>query len=264
MILWFFQKFFLEFQRFFHFAIYSECIVCESGIKKNQIFCQKCFLSLNFITFSCKKCGDPTNGLFSQYDIKTCLNCLNPQNKKNKYIDSAQSLFVYEDESDLMKIIFRIKNQDHQYVFDQISKLLILYFGNYICKFDMIASVPSHFSKFFRKGFNTSELLASSLLENLKFSHGEKNFSKACRILKKIKGNKQQRGLNFLNRIENNKGVFAFNERFFSKEEVLNKKILLIDDVFTSGSTLNECAKILKKQAGVMTVGVLTLGKTFL
>lgn len=258
-----FKRIILEFREFFHFIFYSECIVCLEKISEKSIFCIQCFNSLNFILFSCMKCGNPMNSLFHKYDKKICLNCLNKENTLNKHIDFVKSLFIYDNESDLMKVIFNIKNRNHEYIFNVVSKLLIKFFEEYILEFDIIIAVPSHFLRFFNKRFNTSELLASCIFKNICKKRVDIKITPAFRILKKIKNNKRQMGLTFQERVKNNQNAFEFNSKFFSKEIIKNKRVLIIDDVFTSGSTINECAKVLK-QNGASVVGALTIGKTYL
>jgi ComF family protein len=168
---------------------------------------------------------------------------------------------IYDNQIDLKKIIFLLKNKNDEYIFDRVSKLMILFFSEYISNFDLICSVPSHFLKFSIKGFNTSEIIAYKIIKNINKNYSNINFSDTIRLLKKIKNNSRQRGKNFLERKINNDNVFEINSKFFSNKIILGKKILIIDDVFTTGSTINECAKILKKN-GAKFIGALTIAKT--
>ena len=72
----------------------------------------------------------------------------------------------------------------------------------------------------------------------------------------KSKDNKPQSEMNQDTRKSNVKGVYKVN----NKEKIYNKKVLIVDDIFTTGSTADECAKVLKENdAG--SVGVFTLAK---
>lgn len=255
------KKIYFEFQKFFHFGFYSICLICENEINKESHFCINCFQDLNFINHYCQKCGGQIHSLFSKYNLEICFQCLIGKNTIIKHIDSSRSLLIYKNNSKTAKLILKLKASDEEYFFDKISQMIISKFFKYIIEFNIICSVPSHFKRFFLKGFNTSELLADSIFRNIKKIHQNSDIKLINRILKKIKNNKRQINQNFSERIKNNKGVFEFNQRFFSKQIILGKKILIIDDVFTSGSTLNECAKVLK-QNGAGFVGSLTIGKT--
>ena len=67
---------------------------------------------------------------------------------------------------------------------------------------------------------------------------------------------KPQSSLNKEDRIKNVENVYSIK----NQEKIINKKILLIDDIYTTGSTVNECSKVLK-QAGVNNIGILTIAK---
>ena len=76
------------------------------------------------------------------------------------------------------------------------------------------------------------------------------------KVLFKHKNIVSQSELNKSNRKQNVKNAFIIKD----KEKVKNKKVLIIDDIYTTGSTLQECSKILKK-AGASKIGVLTIAK---
>ena len=100
-----------------------------------------------------------------------------------------------------------------------------------------------------KRGFNQAGLLARGLSERLKLPFYADG-------LLKLKKTKQQMGLKKDERLNNIKGVFSVKKDMNLKK----KKILLIDDVFTTASTVNECSKILK-QAGAESVYVLALAR---
>jgi competence protein ComFC len=256
-----FRKINFEIKKFFHFVMYSNCLICENEISKGNFFCISCYKNLNFIISFCEKCGSKTSSDFAKYNIKICQKCITENNKIIKHIDISRSLLVYKNHSKSSEFISRIKSCDEEYFFDRISLIVLERFFEYISDFEIICSVPSHFKRFFSKGFNSSELLSASIFKNIKKQNKNLKIILCNRILKKIKNNPRQVGQNFQERIENNKNVFKFNEKFFPKQIIYNKKILIIDDVFTSGSTMNECAKVLKKN-GAKFVGSFTIGKT--
>jgi ComF family protein len=107
-----------------------------------------------------------------------------------------------------------------------------------INKADMIIPVPIHLLKRLRRKYNQSELLAKAI-SNISSVEYEP------RILRKIKQTRQQEGLSGKVRRKNVVGSFGVDENYAKLLE--NKNIILVDDVFTTGATVNECSKIIKK-----------------
>ena len=116
-------------------------------------------------------------------------------------------------------------------------------------KFDVITYVPMSPLREFSRGFNRSQEFADIISKETKVP--------VKKILHKKPGVKTQSGLNRKERIENVRNAF-----FVRHSELLTDKVvLLIDDVFTTGSTVNECARILKRN-GALAVYVATLATT--
>jgi competence protein ComFC len=109
----------------------------------------------------------------------------------------------------------------------------------------IILAVPLHKKRFLERGFNQAELIAIEISRIF----GMKTDFKS---LKRIKNTKQQANLSKKERLENMKQAFSAN---FDKAP---EKVYLFDDVFTTGQTMNEAARALKK-AGVKEVNVLAL-----
>ena len=104
-----------------------------------------------------------------------------------------------------------------------------------------------HIRKRRQRGYNQSELLAREIARNLQIEI-------QCNNLIKIKDTAKQSALTKKQRKENVKGAYSVKQANL----VRDKKIILFDDIFTTGSTVDECSKILK-QAGVKGIVVLTL-----
>ncbi|TSD05218.1 MAG: phosphoribosyltransferase [Parcubacteria group bacterium Athens0714_12] len=150
-----------------------------------------------------------------------------------------------------------IKIFKYNFAFDlsrPLGKILI----NFLRQFDLsekddflIVPIPLHKKRFSWRGFNQSELLAEEIGTFFKIKT-------AAGILKRIKNTKPQTKLKRKERQKNVKNIFSIS--FSLPQETLYKKIILIDDVTTTGSTLREAAKILKK-AGFKNVWGLVLAK---
>ena len=102
-------------------------------------------------------------------------------------------------------------------------------------EYDYITCVPMHPDQKIERGYNQSELLAKQCSALMKIDYID--------ALEKFKQNKPQHSLKGSERRKNVKGVY----RAINKDKIKGKKILLIDDIITTGNTLSECAKMLKK-----------------
>ena len=99
------------------------------------------------------------------------------------------------------------------------------------------------------RGYNQSLLIAREIAKN-------ENVKLRNNVISKVKNNNTQSKLNKEERAENVKNVYKIT----NNKEIIDKNILLIDDIFTTGATLNECSKMLK-QASAKKVDVLTIAK---
>ena len=100
---------------------------------------------------------------------------------------------------------------------------------------DYIVPIPMHPSKKRARGFNQATVLARPLSKAFGIPMAEN-------MIKRVKKTAPQSGLSVPGREQNLSDAFAFNH---NKYDITNKKILLIDDIFTSGATMNTCAKLL-------------------
>jgi len=117
----------------------------------------------------------------------------------------------------------------------------------------LVVPVPLHTSKFRQRGFNQSELIARMAL---KLSPSRDRYS-LCDVLERTRQTLSQIGLTRHQRRENLRGAF----RVKSPEKISGREILLVDDVFTTGTTVSECARILRR-AGAARVWVATVART--
>jgi ComF family protein len=121
-------------------------------------------------------------------------------------------------------------------------------------KMDFIVPVPIHGKRLQWRGYNQTILLANELSR-------ETSIRTIPDLLIKNKNTAAQTTLRSNKRKVNLKSAFSINEKYTDLIE--NSNIMITDDVFTTGSTANECAKVLKKH-GAKKVFVLTIAKTTL
>jgi ComF family protein len=114
-------------------------------------------------------------------------------------------------------------------------------------QFDLIIPVPIHAKRYAQRGYNQSEIIGKVVAHN---------FHKRCetKVLIKTKNTVMQSTLKNEDRVKNILGAFSVRHT----KRIESKNILLIDDVYTTGATVNECARVLKK-FGAEKVIVLTV-----
>lgn len=170
---------------------------------------------------------------------------------KDKYFDEL--MYLYDYKGAIRSTIIRYKFNDKSYIYKTFAKEVIN--CKKICEkinmCDIMLSVPIHKLRKLERGYNQSYLIAKCIGKNL-------NIEVKDNILIKTKNNKPQSTLKATNREENILGVYDINIKYLYK--IQNKIILLLDDVYTTGSTVNECSKILRKY-GAKKVSVLVIAK---
>lgn len=161
-------------------------------------------------------------------------------------------LFLFSYEGIIRKKLIEYKFQDKPYLCEFFVKMIVN--NEKICgilkSYDIIIPVPMYHKKESKRGYNQSSLIAEKLAQNYENLSYEKN----CLI--KIKNNEMQSGLQKTDRVKNVDGVYQVT----NMKKIKDKKIILLDDIYTTGSTVNECSKMLKK-VGTKEILVFTIAK---
>jgi ComF family protein len=206
------------------------CVSCEN---EGQVLCKSCFLSLNMRDLAvCPGCIEE-----SSFGV-LCQNCSSLEAWKYG-LDVLWSMFTYEKGGAIAKLLHLYKYEGLQAYGDSLQNLLSRTFNVQIPRtialnIDLITWVPLTNSKRSKRGFNQSEAFANTL------QYPEK----LVKLLYKTKENAPQMSLDKAARITNVLGAYAVIPQ--QKHQLIGKKVLLVDDVATTLSTLNECAKALK------------------
>ena len=210
----------------------------------DKLFCPACKEKIKFITGSlCPVCGTTFSN--SPAENHLCGNCL--ENKT--YFSCARAVFSYET---------IILNAIHQFKYGNnisVGEMLASFMADFsfpdidFTDYSLIIPVPLHIKRLRERGFNQSLILARAIGKKRQIPV---NFS----LLKRHKFTLTQTGSNKTERKQNIKGAFEVSD----KENIAGKNIILVDDVYTTGATINECAKTLIK-AGAQKVTVLTLAR---
>ncbi len=204
--------------------------------------CRECFISLTpVISPLCPLCGRPF--ATKSGEDHTCEDCL----LKRPFYDIARSPYVYE--GNLMTAIHEFKYGKKSYLARSLGPLLASYADTWLGRDNdlLVMPVPLHPKRLKERGFNQSLLLARHVASRL-----EANLDYLS--LRRNRWTRPQIGLTSDERKRNVRRAFEI----VRPEGLKGKTVLLVDDVATTGSTLNECARALKK-AGVEEVFCLVL-----
>lgn len=216
-----------------------KCICCKSELPEPNVYdmCENCFNTLPFIkTNFCVRCGLQ----FEKDGNGSCLNC----KSSNFEFELARSAVNFDNH--VISLIHKFKYAKYKFLAEPLSYLLYdtLLIQNW--KIDLICYVPLYLKREKDRGYNQSCELANYLSQHT----GIPVFHDIVRL----RDTPTQTKLSRRERQDNVKGCFKINNR----NTIKNLNILLIDDVFTSGSTSNEISKELKK-AGSNKVYILTV-----
>ncbi len=205
------------------------CILCGVPIEREEKFslCSPCKSEVMFLRGRvCDKCGKPLDEL---YIPNRCPQCTN----REFYFTKAFSCVEYDENT--KKIVYGLKYNGLRYFSYHISEIM----GEHLTllvntNFDLIIPVPLHKNKERKRSFNQSFLIAKYLGRILDKPIDRKS-------LVRIKDTLEQNKLSKEERIENLRKAFEISEN----HNIIDKNILLVDDVFTTGETANQCSKTL-------------------
>ena len=173
--------------------------------------------------------------------------------KIDKYSDKnfEKHIYLFKYEGIIKERLIKFKFNEKTYIYKSFVNFLIK--NKKICSFlksyDIIIPVPIHYNRKLTRGYNQSALIAKEIANNLNIEYNDK-------VLYKKVNNKQQSTKNKEDRIINVIGVYCVK----NEDKILNKKVLLLDDIYTTGSTVNECSRVLRL-AGVNKVDIITIAK---
>ena len=213
----------------------NKCILC--GVKNPRILCRTCAVSIEFIhERCCLKCG---KGLSDYYDKNICPDCL----ERSYSFHSAYSSFYYRGAG--KELIHKLKYEGKVDAARILAKFMAEAVIGERLDAAIMVPVPISDTKLEKRGFNQAMIIGEHLSKLLSIPLWD------CLI--RIRDTKEQYGLDKPERKLNVLDAFSINMLY----NVSNKKILLIDDIYTTGSTVDECSKELMA-SGAKQVYVLT------
>src|SRR3712207_4677491 len=212
----------------------QRCVGCEK--RASDLLCRTCFEALPEVWRPvCGRCGLPT-----AFETFVCEECKGV----NFGFEGARAPLRYEGVG--KEIVHVLKYRGYTRVVDRLAAPLMVGALAKDLKFDAVVPVPVHRSRLRRRGFNQAELLARGVAKKINAPVSD--------TLQVVRRTRDQVDLSASERRENVAGAFSASAR-------IRGRILLIDDVFTTGATMSSCAESLTR-AGAREVFALSLCRT--
>ena len=216
---------------FISYLFKQHCLLCNASTKSQISLCKQCIDALPRTPQPCcPQCGLATQG-------EVCGKCL----KEKPYYDKTTALFAYA-------FPFNAVLQEYKYNHAlYLSKTIAQLFVDNILShnIDIIIPMPLHPNRLKERGFNQSAEVAYILAKAIGIPVNDT----ACQ---RIKHTPPQASLPLKERLKNMRGAFSVNQAL-ATQHIKGKRIAIIDDVITTGSTVNELSLVLKK-AGALSV----------
>ncbi len=220
-------------EKFLHLLFPPRCPVCDeilfsSFAAPEELICKSCRNLPEYVKEPvCFQCGKPLEDERKEY----CYDC----SRKEFAFDQGKALWIYRGA--VRESLYRFKYRNRREYAEYYSSELVRVYGGWIKEMGIQAVVPIPLSRkrMRQRGFNQAELVAGKVGRKM-------NLPVYGRLLVRTRDTKAQKELNDEERKNNLKRAFKTG-----KNKVQLSHILLIDDIYTTGSTMNEAAKELKR-----------------
>ncbi len=202
-----------------------KCVVCGDELPRTIRYCvcEKCELSFN--TKFCSRCGRAMSNMASYCEVCKA--------HKHKFT-MARAPFVYENE--VVKLVHKLKFGGGKYLAEVMAEFMTDTYLENDMQADVVTFVPMHEKRRKQRGYNQAEEIANIVAKRLGLPVVE--------LLNRVKDTSALAKMSKKERADAIIDAFEIN----GSPKIRNKRILLIDDVFTSGATTEECARILKSK----------------
>lgn len=229
----------------------ADCRVCQRPLEPSNFtfVCLDCWSKIKWLQAPyCSKCSKPLPFSPTLQDVPTllCSEC----GRQHFYFKKVFIPTLYEGV--MKKVIHLLKYNKKTGIMRSLKRIIKSYFDHLDFSFshlDLVVPIPLHPRKLKERGFNQAELIARVIARYLQVKLAKGN-------LRRVKATITQTTLSRKERIKNIKKAFEIKD----KDEFQAKSVLLVDDVYTTGTTIREAAKVLK-QAGAEEVYVFTLAR---
>lgn len=221
-----------------------KCFSCNVKVSFHGVLCESCWGKVEFIEKPCcLKCSIP---LPASYLGGFCERC-----NRTKY-SFDRNISVVRYEGMMKEIVHDFKFNDKTHLAKVMSRYMLMALGNFCHeKFDIVLPVPMHKTKLRKRRYNQAVLLAVNISKSLKIKI-------KTNVLRKTKETISQINYSRLERFQNLEQAFYID----NIKNIKNKSVLIVDDVMTTGATIDACAKALKS-AGAAKVYSVTFARTY-
>ena len=220
-------------QNIINLILPPRCAICGKVLNKDKGICDDCIIKFDFINDSvCYYCGQPFGNLSDRHGHQVCASCLH---RRPHLFRFSRSAFGYDDFS--KKLILDFKFYDRTDLASLLAKMLYVAGQDiFAAGVDVIIPVPLHYTRLLKRRYNQSAMLAKELgrLTGIDVCYDAVIKTKMTRPQVECSGSE---------RLVNLKNAFAVKH----PEKISGRRVLLIDDVLTTGATLSECGRIIRK-----------------
>ena len=234
---------------YLHLLFPTPCHVCRRPLDPQRVsdLCGRCWEQLERMPLEgCTRCGwpFPTTATSLGAESPICQRCRETPDR----FQIARAALIYREDGIARAAILLAKHGRRHGLLTQLARVLaeaapqLLALGDW----DGLVPVPLHWMRRWQRGFNQAEVLARAVGRRY-------GIPVRGRVLRRVRATARQHG-DFTARRRNVEGAFA------ARGSVAGHRLLVVDDVFTTGATVDACAAALLR-AGAMRVGVLTLAR---
>ena len=222
----------------------ATCVVCAVTIERSEYLCADCqSRAARIVAPFCAKCSEPFRGAITQ--TFSCANC------EHRVLHFECAVAAYRSRGLVRKLVHEFKYSKQRHLRYPVAGWLRETLRDprlHGRHFDVIVPVPLHPARERERGLNQAMLLAELLAASTTVPLNA--------ILERTRYTTTQTAYDRAERMENLHGAF----RLRKKQDVRDLRVLLIDDVLTTGSTLSECARVLRA-AGAVSVHAATAAR---
>lgn len=220
------------------------CLACGATVESDGALCAECWPAIRFLSPPCCACC----GLPFEYDQgpdALCAGCT----ARPPAFRHARAVFAYDDASRGPVLAF--KHADRTDAAPAFVRMMIQAAGSLLAEADLIAPVPLHRSRLLSRRYNQAAILANALA-------ARSGMEGVPDLLIRRRRTPSQGGLGAAARRRNVAGAFALRPGY--RDRVKDRVVLLVDDVMTTGATMEACARPLLR-AGAAAVDALALAR---
>jgi ComF family protein len=221
------------------------CLGCGAVVETQGRLCAPCWRGLTFLgPPQCRLCGYPMPHALP--DAPLCPACA----AEPPAYDRARAALRYDEDS--RRLILAFKHADRTDITPALGRWLARAGSELLAEADVIAPVPLHRWRLLRRGYNQAALLANALAPAV-------SVAVVPDLLQRVRATASQQGLSGRARLENiTAGAFRLHP--WHRRRVEGRRVVLVDDVLTTGATVAACARVLRR-AGASQIDILTLAR---